>query len=280
MKKSSKIILSLAFSILAIVVYALTSSSDEWTKKVVPAKGFSLGSAKLQPFQKRPTAKQLYNAALKHLDSLSSAAASEERHPTLSDGPADEPSKINLYHWAVKPDKEFTEMISGGYPLESIRNGSNAILYSPKKKTYQPDPFALKLLTGHSAAAEWAGLTVPPGGRSSTGDTYTGNKIISYRLLPDAKLDSGDTYVLQMGIRLGSVTLPPSKTGEEIRKIWLGKQDLLTRRIESYRTIKMGSKISHYKTITEFSGFITNPKLSPDLFVFKPPAGSKEWKPE
>jgi outer membrane lipoprotein-sorting protein len=96
------------------------------------------------------------------------------------------------------------------------------------------------------------------------------------RLLKDDAVNGVDVYVLE--IKHSNDTMPEDRYSVVSRSetIYIGKSDLLPRKVISTVTVKHKGKVKQNTTISmTFSGFHVNPKLQDELFDTKPPMGAR-----
>jgi hypothetical protein len=248
-------------------------SNTVWAgKEVKPITTFSLGSARFQPFRQRPSAKQLYDTALKLHDSFKTAAASKKVSMTgyLLDLGRKEPMKSDPEYdlRSADMDKELSVSKMNGKPaIVLVHNDGKVLFYNVSGKTYSIGQMEPSERGDHSWAASWAELTLVPG-----------EQITGYQLLADSRVGGTDTYVLELTTRLNRRS-PVMGRGQGKRKIWLGKSDLLPRRIESSTHHQSGGITQQNDCITEFRGFAANPGLSSAMFSLSPPEGARSSEP-
>jgi hypothetical protein len=153
----------------------------------------------------------------------------------------------------VNPDKELILYRNDdrGY---IVRNGSKRYLHFHANNKFN----LISQTVGkekNNAVVHWAGLSPD-------------DHLVKKRLLPDARINGTDVYVLELHIKLKQ---PNGKwTGTEKITVFVGKRDLLPRKRE-YVTLRNGqdatlSGLPADKYTEEILGFVVNTKLSDDLF--------------
>ncbi len=234
---------------------------------------FSLGSAKFTPFRIRPTAEQLRTAAIALYDSFDTTALSASE--VFREAGIDDETERNVPTEirAAKPDKSLRIDLSGC----TVRNGEKAFWYiSDSNEYYSRRPQTSK--DQHNPVVDWIGLAAPD---------------VLLTLLPDQVLDGTPVYVLEFR-KMDSIykhgksqrwedhTLV-GKSPLEKERIFLGKDDLLPRRVETFwiqnrkdGSLEWPAEATRHKDIL---GFVANSKLPDGLFPAKPPEGAKLMNP-
>jgi outer membrane lipoprotein-sorting protein len=241
---------------------------------------FSLDSLRVEKFKKDPSAAELYAAMMKLYDSLQSVAASAESDILPSDlwsinDKGDftidkEPFSVpKLDYRYAGPDKRLVKM-EGQIPTVRVDNGKTVIVVYPEAKCYRnlTVPFAEK-----HAIADILGLT-PASSSQDEGMTQRSIETLTRR--PDETVDGEKVYVLDVRLavlaRAGQPSLPA-----EIRRFFVGKDDLLPRKILITQVPLFSNQPNEHQNLTRviFQGFECNAKLSDDLFTKDPPSGFK-----
>lgn len=232
-----------------------------------PVSGFCLGGARAPRFEKRPTAEQLRDAALKLYDSFNSAAMSSE----LVSGPVSEPAlkqgKLLIYPEyqilmkvearSIKPDKQLVVTDVGTVRSVDWANGGRCYhMYddADRGRVYVELPADER----HSAVGSWIGLA---------DSRYS---ISGLKMLADQMAEGVPCYVLQF--RMVYKTALTKKPVRTVR-LYLGKRDLLPRRQEVImQTVSAGNKCQQEGGSIEMTrGFRANLKLPLSLFPTTPP---------
>lgn len=244
---------------------ALGCGREPFPKKPLkPVRGFSLGGVRAPEFKQRPSARELYDATLRLHDSFKSAAMSAESiSGFLRERALQGPTPLELKNpgsmmtteaRAIEPARSLEVFRSERtLAVEWTSGNKHYELFNTRRGRRYSDSRAEE---SHSAAASWIGL-VP-------GTMY---RMAEPRLLSDQVIAGTPTYVLEL-------RADPKKTGSDwrgmVKRLYLGKNDLLLRRSE---TVRDGDEIG---SVTVVRGFLANPKLSPSIFPTRPPKDARK----
>lgn len=237
---------------------------------------FSAGSARGKSLGKNPNARQVYDATLALYDSVESMALScdvtdRQVHgwSTVGGRATDTEEDIEKTHTEYRykrPDKEMAKS-TGDLPVVVLRNGGRCFTYMPKDNVYVE--WLVKPTVGHSLASNW--LNLLPDERRL--------KFSAIELLDDTTMDGASVYVLELRLpykKTSTGYMPP-----QVRRLYLGKTDLLPRKIEVFDEPTKEEKKQRVPASGEtyvFSGVSCNTVLSPGVLPAKPPAGAKPMK--
>jgi len=244
------------------------------------AEGFSLGSAKIEPL-KNPTAEQLQSAVIKFYDSLQSASVSYtlERHST-DEWSMDNKGNVTIEKEALSvPEYDFVFCKPGKTLIKvedenlvrKVQNGTDMLVVSVPGKAY----------TKYNVDARLAEHVIPLW-LAVTPDTITDQNVLmprevtSLKMLPDDKLDGVDVYVLELSLKIGGYGA--SGLPAEIRRIYIGKKDLLLRQMSIIQPPSLSTRKNDHGDliVLKFIGFQCNVDVPKDAFPMTAPAVCKK----
>jgi len=266
---------------ISIIIIVLTSGcgrKSDIEKRVQPITQFSLGSAKFAGFQKPPTAEELIITVEKLYDSFDSVAMTtkntSQNVKKYSYGADNQAHDIELDldesvcdTRFVKPDKSlYLDRQKNGY-LYDVTNGNTGYSYFQPENTY----IALDNPTSKDPHRRIIDLTdILP----------RNNERIITMLLSEKRLGTTDTYALEMHLKTRKYS--GKWVDDKIKTVYLGKDDLLPRKIESVE-LHLGedAKIEGLPQNNEtqvFLGFVANTKIPGSLFTIKLPKNARPMK--
>ena len=212
-----------------------------------PVNTFSVGNAQVPTLTDKPTAEELYTAVLQFYDSFDTVSAScELAVRTIGDAKVEDDSASGVkagtttrrveYRYK-KPNRELTIIDN---MFTSVPSGDE------KRK--------------HPVAA-W--LRLDP--RIDPGSART---IDHMTLLNNSTVNGDQVYVLEL--RLPSQKLKQNFYSPEVRRFFIGKTDLLPRKIEVIQEHKMPVKaLACESATTRFSGMMVNEPVPDGIFTLQ-----------
>ena len=245
---------------------------------------FSLGSARAPVFDGRPTAEELCDAVERLYDSFHSVAVSytstlrtvnDWRRVPGEEAYVFEPRvyEMTLEYRAKEPDKELLTVSTEEYHHVNVINGKRSYLYDATDNTYV-SPWASDQDVRSPDLKHSPGLLIL---------AVDDNTPVRRRLLPDATVRGERVYVLQLRIEPKSRDSAERRGASSVHTLYLGKSDLLPRKIEIVWEDKTAEQrkggLPNNRATHIYSGLIANLDLPDELFDPTPPAGAKRGEP-